>query len=537
MGTATASTAFDGSLFDGSLDGSLFDGSPLDGSPFQHRVVRGRRRLAATGGLPSALRARGYALLAATVAIVAVSTAVVVVLANRDDGIQTATIGDEVDRLVAGTPDPVDAPAARDGAGSTVPADVGDTRLPADADAPPSTSIPGDAPNTAPMSADAVPPPISTASSTGPIAGAEASTAPTSANRQPDDAAGPAATGPRPTGAAVPTGSTPVTARPEAATTTVRSRSTPRATTARPSVPPQTSTTRPRSTRPPSSTAAPTTRFPVAPTTASTTRSTTAPTTASTTTSATTGNGSRSGAVVWEDDFDTLDRAIWRLEHSTYGDGNNELQCYRPENVSVANGKLVLRAVTETYTCPNGSTREVTSGMVRSRGVTFSPGQAIEFRVKLNPADPGDQGGLWPAVWASGWAGGWPRGGEMDWLEVMTAENPRRAMFSMHYTDPSGRHALQNRGVIGSGNFSDSWHVVRFDYGRGGELTWYLDGVVAFEVSSAATLQGYPAPFDQAIGEIKINLALGGRPGPLAPGAVGTAGATFEVDYIRILQL
>lgn len=51
------------------------------------------------------------------------------------------------------------------------------------------------------------------------------------------------------------------------------------------------------------------------------------------------------------------------------------------------------------------------------------------------------------------------------------------------------------------------------------------------------TGQGYPAPFNQPVKEIKINLALGGNPGPLAPGAVGSKGATFEVDYIRITTL
>ncbi len=242
--------------------------------------------------------------------------------------------------------------------------------------------------------------------------------------------------------------------------------------------------------------------------------------------------------MIWEENFNSLDTSRWKLEHSTYGDGNNELQCYRPENVSVANGKLTLRAVTETYTCPNGSTRSVTSGMVRSRGVTFSPGQAIEFRVKLNPADPDDQSGLWPAVWSSGWAGGgWPTAGELDYLEVMTAENPNRAMFSMHYADPSGNHKLQNKGVIGSQYFSNAWHTIKFEYGRNGNLVWYLNGVEAFRVEGASTLQGYPAPFDQSIGEIKINLALGGRPGPLSSGAVGSQGASFEVDFIRILEI
>lgn len=241
---------------------------------------------------------------------------------------------------------------------------------------------------------------------------------------------------------------------------------------------------------------------------------------------------------MWEENFNTLDAGRWVLEHSTYGDGNGELQCYRPENVRVSGGRLVLRAVTETYTCPNGSTREVTSGMVRSRGVTLSPGQAIEFRVKLTPADESDQGGLWPAVWASGWgSGGWPASGEIDFLEVMTANDPTRSIYSIHYAKPAGSHGTSNRPVYGAERFSARWHTIRFEYGTGGRLTWDLDGQQVFAVTSASTLQGYPKPFDQPIDEIKINLALGGRPGPLAAGAVGSAGATFEVDFVRIYSL
>ena len=241
---------------------------------------------------------------------------------------------------------------------------------------------------------------------------------------------------------------------------------------------------------------------------------------------------------MWEENFDRLDGARWSLEHSTYGDGNNELQCYRPENVSVSGGRLVLRAVTETYTCPNGSTRQVTSGMVRSRGLRFEPGQAIEFRVKLTPADPANQGGLWPAVWSSGWAGGgWPRSGELDYLEVMTANDPTRSVYSIHYARPDGSHGVTNRPVFGADDFSANWHTVRFEYGRDGVLRWLLDGRQVHRVDAADTVQGFPAPFDRAIDEIKINLALGGRPGPLDPRALGGSGATFEVDYIRVVRL
>ena len=270
-------------------------------------------------------------------------------------------------------------------------------------------------------------------------------------------------------------------------------------------------------------------------------------TTTTTTTTATTstrpvpaggGGGAQSGTLLFEDNFDRLNPSTWAVEHSTYGDGNNELQCYRPENVWVAGGKLILRAKTETYTCPGGSTRRVTSGMVRSRGVTFAPGQAVEFRVKLTPNNDSDQGGLWPAVWSSGFgSGGWPQSGEIDFLEVMTANNPKRSVYSIHYAKPGGSHGVTNRPVVGATNFSAQWHVVRFEYGVNGRLVWFLDGQQVHRVDSTATLQGYPSPFDLPIREIKVNLALGGRPGPLAAGAVGTGGATFEMDYLRIYSM
>lgn len=282
----------------------------------------------------------------------------------------------------------------------------------------------------------------------------------------------------------------------------------------------------------PSTTSAPNT---MAPTTTVNIGPSTSPQTSSATSTSSTTSTSNQGSLVWEEHFDRLDTGRWRLEHSSYGDGNGERQCYRPENVRVAGGKLILTARHETYSCPRTGTRTVTSGMVRSQGLTFSPGQGVEFRVKLTPADSDDQAG--PAVWASSWAGSWPRGGEMDWLEVMTAENPKRSMHSIHFADASGRHALKNRGAYLDGDFSDDWHTIRFDYGHGGHLRWYLDGRPVFEVTDADTLQGYPAPFDQKVGEIKINLAIGGTPGPLSWGALGSSGATFEVGYIKVFNL
>lgn len=277
-------------------------------------------------------------------------------------------------------------------------------------------------------------------------------------------------------------------------------------------------------TGPPATVQATTTTVPT--TTTEPTTTTIVPTTETPTTS-----GPAGLQLVFAEEFDNFDSSIWTAEHSTYGDGNNELQCYTTEQVTVSNGSLVLKAEARTETCPNGSTRDVTSGMVRSRGVEFAPGQTIEFRVKLTPNDEVNQGGLWPAFWSSGWAGSWPTGGEWDGLEVMTAPDPKRSVYSIHYANSAGEHAKTSKEIVQAENFSANWHVIRFDYGANGVLTWYLDGTVVSIVDSADTVQGYPAPFDQAMTELKINLALGGNPGPLDSLALP---ATFEVDYVRI---
>ena len=204
--------------------------------------------------------------------------------------------------------------------------------------------------------------------------------------------------------------------------------------------------------------------------------------------------------MVWADEFDSFDGTVWRREHSTYGDGNGELQCYRPENVAVAGGALILRARTENYTCPNGSTRDVTSGMVRGR-VDFDHGQRIEFRVKVNPRDPVDQRGLWPALWASSWNGrGWPRGGEVDWLEYVGKE-PTRAHHTIHYPGTDGRRAKTPKAVELGERFSDSWHVIAFDWTD--DLVWYIDGREVQRIP-AADVEATDNPFLESANPVQI---------------------------------
>jgi len=239
--------------------------------------------------------------------------------------------------------------------------------------------------------------------------------------------------------------------------------------------------------------------------------------------------------LVFAEEFNTFNSSIWQKENSTYGDGNNEAQCYVPELVSVSGGSLILKAQKNNVTCPGNRDREYESGMVRSSGVTFSPGQSIEYRIKLTPNDEDNQAGLWPSLWASSWAGGgWPTGGEWDGFEVMTAKDPKRVMFSLHYTNSSGNHGSTKKAVYSSRNFSEDWHIMRFDYGDDGTLVYHLDGNIVQTVTNADTIQGWPAPFNSTITQLKVNLALGGNPGAIDDRALP---ATYQVDYIRIYDM
>src|SRR3546814_2144470 len=73
--------------------------------------------------------------------------------------------------------------------------------------------------------------------------------------------------------------------------------------------------------------------------------------------------------LVWSDEFDgsAVDTSVWKPYHSTYGDGNRELQCLTPGNVTASGGQLTITARQERLTCPNGSTRDYSSGFLGSR--------------------------------------------------------------------------------------------------------------------------------------------------------------------------
>lgn len=125
-------------------------------------------------------------------------------------------------------------------------------------------------------------------------------------------------------------------------------------------------------------------------------------------------------SLVWSDEFNgtTLDENTWNIEVNGNGGGNQELQYYRRENVSLgadpATGDhcLILTAKRENY-----QGKSFTSGRVTSRDKAAFKHGVLQARIKF----PKTANGLWPAYWMMGndmSRYGWPRCGEMDIIEL-----------------------------------------------------------------------------------------------------------------------
>lgn len=238
--------------------------------------------------------------------------------------------------------------------------------------------------------------------------------------------------------------------------------------------------------------------------------------------------------VVWEDNFDgnTLDLSKWTPMIGTgcpnvCGWGNNELQYYRAENATVANGMLTITARRENF-----GGQQYTSARLRTLNKGDWKYGRFEMRAKLPPGQ-----GMWPAFWLlpSDFAyGGWAASGEIDVMENVGFE-PNRVHGTIHYGAPwPGNTYSGGSRALSSGTFYDSFHEFAVEWDEF-EFRWYLDGQLYHVESSWWSSGGtYPAPFDQRF-HILVNLAVGGD-WPGSPNGSTPFPARYEIDYVRVLQ-
>ena len=272
----------------------------------------------------------------------------------------------------------------------------------------------------------------------------------------------------------------------------------------------------------------------------------------------------------WSDEFeaDVLDTGRWTAYHNTYGDGNAELACLTPNNLSQAAGSLTISSKKETVTCPSGSTRQYTSGFIGSResGRYYPLYGRYEIRARI----PHGQG-LWPAFWLRHRSGS--SVAEVDVMEYFFSQVPGKTTQTLHFPSTVGRNVAKRSTftetpVRGTGG----WHtwaveiepVTGSDGSKDVRFRFFIDNVQTLEYVNPSP-EAWNGVDPNAAWDIAVNTAVGGNytghpeqqlgwlPGPKVcsltykaptngdPALCPTTGLWFaempgryEVDYVRV---
>jgi len=245
---------------------------------------------------------------------------------------------------------------------------------------------------------------------------------------------------------------------------------------------------------------------------------------------------------VWSDEFDgtTLNTANW--EHmigdgTSYGLpsgwGNNELQYYRSQNVSVADGYLTIEAREESYGGKN-----YTSGRIRSINKQDFLYGWMEGRIKVPTG-----GGMWPAFWmmpTDSVYGGWAASGEIDIMESCNDTDYAGAAIHFGGSWPDNRYSGGSYSPGGI-DFSDDFHVYALEW-EPDIIRWYVDDILYHTETnwwsgSYSDNGTFPAPFDEYF-HFLLNVAVGGWYTGCTEPACITASFPQQmvVDYVRVYQ-
>lgn len=270
------------------------------------------------------------------------------------------------------------------------------------------------------------------------------------------------------------------------------------------------------------------------------------------------GSGETDGyTLVWQDLFngEVLDETAWNIEVNGDGGGNQELQYYRRENVSVgkdeASGRncLILTAKRENY-----ANRSFTSGRINSMHKKFFRHGKIEAFIKL----PKTADGLWPAFWLMGndySQVGWPRCGEIDILEMGNSAGIRNRTQDRYFNGACHwgfyrNGAYPNYAKASTWSYSlqdDEFHLftIIWDQER---IRMFVDMDRRPETPPYYEMGITGTDGDWAVGHyfhheffILFNLAVGGHfTGILNPGGITAlpenGSASMYVDFVKVYQ-
>ncbi|NKI31952.1 malectin domain-containing carbohydrate-binding protein [Croceivirga thetidis] len=241
--------------------------------------------------------------------------------------------------------------------------------------------------------------------------------------------------------------------------------------------------------------------------------------------------------LVFEDEFDgtAVDLTNWTFQigdgtsEGIPGWGNNELQYYREENTTVANGFMTITAKEESF----GGYNYTSSRLITKNKQDFTYGR-MEMRAKMPIGK-----GMWPAFWMlftdPTIYGSWAAGGEIDIMEYL-GDKPEEIIGTIHYGQPfPGNLFTTEEFILTDGtNFNDDFHEFAIEW-EPGEIRWYVDDILYATQNDWFSNGGpYPAPFDQPF-HFLLNLAVGGNL-PGNPDATTVFPQEYVIDYVRVYE-
>jgi beta-glucanase (GH16 family) len=227
--------------------------------------------------------------------------------------------------------------------------------------------------------------------------------------------------------------------------------------------------------------------------------------------------------LVFSDEFNdpAIDTAKWEtLAPFSQPHLNDEIECYQPEGVILANGMCILRAEEMATTC--GGRHTWRSGAITSKS-TRTYGY-YEARIKV----PQGQG-LWPAFWLTS-SKRWPP--EWDIMEI-----PNSVGTLYQYMHPTkGTRVSWLEGIEGSDSIYSAGEGMPNPYS--GFVIYGCESTpqgVKLWINGKLTAQWAVSADAEDPMWVSVNLAVGGK-WPGAPDATTPRPADMYIDYVRVYQ-
>jgi beta-glucanase (GH16 family) len=242
--------------------------------------------------------------------------------------------------------------------------------------------------------------------------------------------------------------------------------------------------------------------------------------------------------LVWSDEFDgprgsAVNSRKWSFDIGGNGWGNKELETYtsRAANSHLADGRLVIEALKETFSGPDSITRHYTSARLVTKNKFSLTFGRFEARIRV----PYGQG-IWPAFWLLGDnidTAHWPNCGEIDIMENIGKE-PSIVHGTFHGPGYSAESGLTAAYSLPAGQkFSDDFHTFAVEW-EPNVIRFYVDESM-FKTRTPADLPGGASwVFDHPF-FIILNVAVGGS-WPGNPDATTIFPQQMLVDYVRVYQ-